>query len=130
MVLDYDTRPDATIDEKVRSLKDSIQLALNELGIDANNTSTSQGHDISSVEAEVRALREAVVSLSSVVTGFDTRIETLEEGAGTIDERLTAVEESVTDLESAFPDAPAEDGAYKLTVTVTDGIPVYTWESA
>jgi len=130
MVLDYDTRPDATIDEKVRSLKDSIQLALNELGIDANNTSTSQGHDISSVEAEVRALREAVVSLSSVVTVFDTRIETLEEGAGTIDERLTAVEESATDLESAFPDAPAEDGAYKLTVTVTDGIPVYTWESA
>lgn len=130
MVLDYDTRPDATIDEKVRSLKDSVQLALNELGIDSNNTSTSQWQDISSVEAEVRALREAVVSLSSVVTGFDTRIGTLEEEIGTIDERLTSVEESVTELETAVPVAPSEDGAYKLTVTVADGIPVYTWESA
>lgn len=30
MVLDYDRRPDATVDEKLRSLMENIQLALNE----------------------------------------------------------------------------------------------------
>lgn len=30
MVLDYDRRPDATVDEKLQSLMENIQLALNE----------------------------------------------------------------------------------------------------
>lgn len=108
MIIQYDTRPDATIDEKLRSLIHSIQLALGEIGIREDNNSTSQSIDINTLSALVRELSNTVASISSAITG--------------IDERVTA-------LAGRLPDAPAEDGAYRLTVTVTDGTPTYTWEA-
>ena len=36
----------------------------------------------------------------------------------------------ITTLETRVPAPPTSDGTYRLTVTVTDGAPVFTWESA
>lgn len=110
MIIQYDTRPDATIDEKLRSLIHSIQLALGEIGIREDNNSTSQSIDINTLSALVRELSNTVASYSDAITGIDSRVTTLEG-------------------RQPLPDAPEEDGAYKLTVTVTDGTPVYTWEA-
>ena len=38
-----------------------------------------------------------------------------------------ALDEAVS---AKVPDAPSEDGSYQLIVTVTDGVPVYSWEAA
>ena len=111
MIIQYDTRPDATIDEKLRSLIHSIQLALGEIGIKEDNNSTSQNIDINTLSALVKELSNTVSSLSEVIAG--------------IGERVTALEDR-----QPLPDAPEEDGAYKLTVTVTEGTPTYTWEAA
>lgn len=115
MVLDYDTRPTATVDEKLRSLIASIQLALAEAGQADKSYTSSQSADMASVIVTIRQIEELLSTLNTAV--------------GDIGSRLTTAEESIMDLESSFPAAPLEDGAYKLTVTVTDGIPVYTWES-
>lgn len=109
MIIQYDTRPDATVDQKLMSLIRSIQLALDEVGIREDNTITSQNEDVSSLISLVRQLREDVTSLADAVTGIDGRVTILEG-------------------QQPLPDPPTEDGAYKLTVTVTDGEPVYTWE--
>lgn len=39
------------------------------------------------------------------------------------------VQEQVNELVKQLPDAPTTDGAYVLTVTVSDGTPTYSWES-
>lgn len=111
MIIQYDTRPDATIDEKLRSLIHSIQLALGEIGIKEDNVATSQNMDINSLSAFVRELSNTVASLSDAIIAIDNRVIILEG-------------------RQELPEAPTEDGAYKLTVTVTDGTPTYTWEAA
>lgn len=115
MIIEYDTRPNATIDEKIRSLIDSIMLAFNEAGFSTDTKvlteSESKDADISTLAAQIRQLSGDVASLGD-------RLDTAEDDIDTLEARWTA------------PDAPTEDGAYKLTVTVTDGVPVYTWEAA
>ena len=171
MIIQYDTRPDATIDEKLRSLIESIQLAFGEVGIRDDKNITSQNTENAAMQAQIRDIDNEVQSYSDAITGIDGRVETLEdttvpgiEGRVTtledttvpaLDSRLDAIEETdlpaldgrletledttipalagrVTTLEgrTELPAAPAVDGAYKLTVTVTSGVPVYTWESA
>ena len=125
MVIQYDTRPDATIDEKLRSLIESIMLALNEAGIKSDNIVTSTNMDIASVTALINDLSSEVASYSTVLTDVDGRVDTLE------DTTIPALDGRVTTLEGrvALPAAPGTDGAYVLTVTVTDGVAAYTWEA-
>ena len=89
MIIQYDTRPNATVDEKLRSLIESIQLAFGEVGIDATNTATSQNTDISAIVTEIRLLSDAVNSLSDATTRMNQNITSL-------DERVTALENPVT----------------------------------
>ena len=154
MIIQYDTRPDATVDEKLRSLIESIQLAFGEVGIRDDKNITSQNTENAAMKAQIRDLVNEVQSYSDAITGIDGRVETLEdttvpgiEGRVTtledttvpaLDGRLETLEDTtipalagrVTTLEgrTELPAAPTTDGAYKLTVTVTDGVPVYTWE--
>lgn len=115
MIIDYDTRPNATVDEKLRSLIDSIMLALNETGISTDSKvsaeSESKGESIATLEAQVRQINGSLASMDSDIDGLDGRVDALED-------RWTP------------PTAPTTDGAYVLTVTVTGGLPVYTWELA
>lgn len=118
MIIQYDTRPDATIDEKLRSLIHSIQLALGEVGIREDSNVTSQTADITALSAAIR-------QLSDEISTYAASIEDISESVTGLDERVTELEGR-----QELPEAPTEDGAYRLTVTVTDGTPVYTWEVA
>ena len=146
MIIQYDTRPDATIDEKLRSLIESVQLALGEIGIRESNNVTSQTINVEAVLAlvreladDVRSYDEAIASLGgSLSTLEDTTIPGIQGDVSDLGDRLDTLEDTtipgintrVGTLEGKIPAAPAVDGAYKLTVTVTSGVPVYTWESA
>ena len=133
MIIQYDTRPDATLDEKLRSLIESIQLAFGEVGIRENNNVTSHTINIDAVLALVRELAEDVRSYDDAISQLGDRLTTAEGSLDTLlDTTIPALDTRVTALEGRWtaPAAPNTDGAYKLTVTVTDGVPVYTWESA
>ncbi|MBP3850960.1 MAG: hypothetical protein J6D36_00255 [Erysipelotrichaceae bacterium] len=43
---------------------------------------------------------------------------------------IGAVQEQVNELVKQLPNAPTTDGTYNLQVTVADGVPTYSWESA
>ena len=133
MIIQYDTRPDATIDEKLRSLIKSIQLALDEVGTKESNTSAAQNVDISSLSVLIRELSDTVSSYSDAITGIDERVETIEDSSiPTLQDSMAGIDARVLVLEGQqpLPAAPTTDGAYRLTATVTDGVPVYTWELA
>lgn len=49
---------------------------------------------------------------------------------GSVQEQVNATDEAVAKLAEQLPTAPTTDGAYVLTVTVADGTPTYSWESA
>ncbi|MBO6078237.1 MAG: hypothetical protein J6P66_05735 [Bacteroidaceae bacterium] len=49
---------------------------------------------------------------------------------GSVQEQVNATDEAVAELAEKLPTAPTTDGAYVLTVTVADGTPTYSWESA
>ena len=42
MIIDYDHNPNASVDQKLQSLKESVQLALNEIVTALNNTVTKE----------------------------------------------------------------------------------------
>lgn len=115
MIIQYDTRPNATIDEKLRSLSESIMLAFNEAGLNidtkVSNEAESQSESIATLEAQVRQINGSLALIQSSLDGIGTRVAALEA-------RWTP------------PTAPTTDGIYKLTVTVANGVPTYTWELA
>lgn len=132
MIIQYDTRPDATIDEKLRSLIESVQLALGEIGIRESNNITSQTINVEAVLALVRELSEDVRSYDEAIASLGGRLDTAEGNIYTLtNTTIPALDTRVTALEGRWtaPAAPTTDGAYKLTVTVTNGVPVYTWEA-
>ena len=122
MIIQYDTRPNATIDEKLKSLIESIQLAFNEIGIKDNVYQTSQNADINTVVTMLLELSETIGILDSAVTNLSNSVGTLE------DTTIPGINTRVNALESKIPAAPNVDGTYRLTVTVTSEVPAYTWE--
>lgn len=122
MVIGYDTRPDATVDEKLRSLIHSIQLALSEIGISEDSIITSQNLGVAGVTALINNLSNEVSSYDDAITSLDGRLDTLE------DTTIPGIDGRVTVLEDQIPAAPGTDGSYVLTVTVASGTPTYTWE--
>ena len=64
MIIEYDTRPDITVDAKLRSLIQSIQLAFNETD-----------------------------SISSRLSEIETALETINGQLTSLDERVTALEQ-------------------------------------
>ena len=103
MIIQYDTRPNATVDEKLRSLIESIQLAFGEVGIDATNTATSQSTDISAVISAIQQLSDSIGSISDAITRIDERVTALEETITSIEGTLTSLDERVTALENPEP---------------------------
>lgn len=104
MIIQYDTRPDATIDEKIRSLIESIQLAFGEIGIDTGNTFTSQSADISAVIAEIRQLDDTVASFAEAITSLDEAVGAISDTISGIQDSITDLDERVTALEEQDPD--------------------------
>ena len=49
---------------------------------------------------------------------------------GQVQEQVNTTVEALAELAEKLPTAPTTDGAYVLTLTVVDGTPTYSWESA
>lgn len=78
MIIQYDTRPNATVDEKLRSLIHSIQLALGEIETAAGGGSGEMG-DISMILNTLQQLSSLVTSAMIAINGIDERVSELEE---------------------------------------------------
>jgi len=86
MIIQYDTRPDATVDQKLQSLINSIMLAFSEIGANVTgNTSSAEQADIKTIEAMIRDLSGNISSLQVTVAGHTSDIASL-------DGRVTALE--------------------------------------
>lgn len=148
MILDYNTDPNISPEEMIQSLRDNVQLALDEQQLIIDNFSKSLlkafGADVSKLRNDftsfseqmqevTQALSDSITELVATVGGHTEAIEDLQENVDTLsDTTIPALDTRVLALEGRWtaPTAPTTDGAYKLTVTVTNGVPVYTWESA
>lgn len=162
MILDYNTDPNATPEQMIQSLRDNVQLALDEQQMIMDNFSKSLlkafGVDVRTLRREFTSFAEQmqevtealsnsltelvetvgshtedIGALQETVGGHTEVIGALQENVNTlVDTTIPALDTRVLALEGRWtaPAAPTTDGAYKLTVTVTDGVPVYTWESA
>ena len=138
MILDYDKDPNLTPDEKIKSLKENIQLALDEQQMIIENLSSSLlkalGVNVASVRKEFRTFAEQMQAtteaLSDAVEDLVTTVDGLVTTVGGHTSELSSLDSRLDAIEPRIPAAPAIDGAYKLTVTVTGGTPVYTWVTA
>ena len=103
MVLEYDTNPNLTIDQKLDSLIHNLQLALDELGIGYNNNAGLQSGDLSTVQAEINAVREIASSAFASASAVDARVTTIDEAITIINATLESLDARVTALENPTP---------------------------
>lgn len=85
MIIQYDKRPDATIDQKLQSLIQSIMLAFNEAGIstETGGQVISGDQDISTLAAQVRQLAGDVTALQTTAVNQGEAIDALQTTVGT-----------------------------------------------
>ena len=102
MIIQYDVRPDATIDEKLRSLIESIQLALGEVGIVSSENQSSEQQDISAVIAELRELGSSVSTLTEVVGGFDGRLSGVETSLSSLDDTVGDLQTTIGSMQTTI----------------------------
>lgn len=127
MIIEYDDRFNLTPDQKIQSLKENIQLALNEqsetserlyrsllsaLGVQAASLKNDFTSLSERLEAEAQALSEAVAdaltrleSVEAIAEQVDpmlTRLDTLELNYTNIAGRVTTLESNYTTLESNY----------------------------
>ena len=70
-----------------------------------------------------------VISGANINATVDGETETITSHLSTIKADLGDLGDDVSGIQSKIPSAPAEDGVYVLTCTVTSGNAVYTWTS-
>lgn len=124
MIIEYDDRPNLTPEQKIQSLKENIQLALNEIGNNSENLyrsllkalgveTASLRNDFTSLqerlEAEAQALTEAVSNalerletieqIAEQVEPILTRLATLETNYTALAGRVSTLETNYTALE-------------------------------
>lgn len=123
MILEYNKNPEATPEERIQSLRDNVQLALDEQQMIIDNFSKSLlkafGTDISTLrkdftsfseqmQAVTQALSSSVTELvatvgghTDAITDLQTRTTTLEGNLSTLSGYYTALEARVRALEEA-----------------------------
>lgn len=123
MILEYNKNPEATPEERIQSLRDNVQLALDEQQMIIDNFSKSLlkafGADISTLrkdfasfseqmQAVTQALSSSVTELvatvgghTDAITDLQTRMTTLEGNLSTLSGYYTALEARVRALEEA-----------------------------
>lgn len=159
MILEFNQDPNATPEQKIQSLKENVQLALNEQQTLSNNLYKALlkafGVDISKLRGDFTSfadqMTEITTELSTELEGlvetveqatFDVsdlkgrmetaegKVETLEGKVETLEGEMDIAEGKISALETKIPAAPASDGAYVLKVTVSSGTATYAWVSA
>lgn len=123
MILEYNKNPDATPEERIQSLRDNVQLALDEQQMIIDNFSKSLlkafGADISTLrkdftsfseqmQAVTQALSSSVTELvatvgghTDAITDLQTRMTSLEGNFSTLSGYYTALDARVRALEEA-----------------------------
>ena len=129
MILEFDNNPDLTPDEKVRSLKENVQRALEELtrnserlyksllsalGVEAASIRNDMTSITDRLEAEGQALAQAIAGaierLSAVeaqAADIEGDIGPIQTEIGNIKDRLTALETRATTLETNYTELEA-----------------------
>ena len=120
MILEFDNNPNLTPEEKVRSLKESVQRALEELmgnserlyrsllsalGIEVTSIRNDMTSIAERLEAEAQALAQAVAGAIERLTAVEAIAENIgpiQTELGNINTRLTALETRVTTLETNY----------------------------
>lgn len=120
MILEFDNNPNLTPEEKVRSLKESVQRALEELmgnserlyksllsalGIEVTSIRNDMTSIAERLEAETQALARAVAGAIERLTAVEAIAENIgpiQTELGNINTRLTALEARVTTLETNY----------------------------
>ncbi len=113
MILDYDSNPNLTPDDKVKSLKESVQRALEEVSGSSEKLYKSLlnalGVEASSIKNNLASLSERLEeeasTLSDAVAGIVSRLEAVEEiaeGVAPIDSRLTDAESAITTIQDNY----------------------------
>ena len=129
MILEFDNNPNLTTDEKVRSLKENVQRALEELtrnserlyksllsalGVEAASIRNDMTSITDRLEAEGQALAQAIAGaierLSAVeaqAADIEGDIGPIQTEIGNIKDRLTALETRATTLETNYTELEA-----------------------
>lgn len=115
MIIEYDDRFNLTPDQKIQSLKENIQLALNEVGNNSESLyrsllqalgvqTASMRSDFTSLaerlEAEAQALTEAVAGIRSRIEDVEEEAEQLRTDLGNLQSRVSTLETNYTALEA------------------------------
>ena len=111
MVIEYDDRFNLTPDQKLRSLKENIQLALNEVG---NNSERLYRSLLESLGVEVNSLRTDFTSLSE---RLEAEAQALSEAVAGALTRLESVEAIAEQVGPALEDIASIKGRLELLET-------------
>ena len=109
MIIEYDDRPGLTPEQKIQSLKENVQLALNELTSNSErlyrSLLTALGGQTSSIRGDITSLQERLEAeaqaLTEAITNALERLADVEETTeqiGPMLQRLSALESNYTAL--------------------------------
>ena len=125
MILEFDNNPNLTPEEKVRSLKENVQRALEELagnserlyksllsalGVEAASIRSDMTSITERLEAEGQALAQAIagaIERLSAVEAIAENVGPIQTEIGNIKDRLTALETRATTLETNYTELEA-----------------------
>lgn len=110
MILDYNRKPDATVDEKVQSLMESTQLALNDIARAQDTADVAKEDAQTSIalsQTARQAANEASESAARAKEAADEATEAVEEIEGDVSGLKTRVTQAEADIDAAESDISA-----------------------
>lgn len=127
MILEYNRRPDATVDEKVQSLMESTQLALNDISR-AQQTADVAKEDAQTSVALAQTARQAAADASDAAAeakqSAEEAAEAVEEIEGDVSglkTRVTQAEDDIDAAESSISSLGTRVGTAEGAITTIEG---------
>jgi chromosome segregation ATPase len=131
MILEFDNNPNLTPEEKVRSLKESVQRALEELMGNSERLYKSLlsalGIEVTSIRNDMTSITERLEAeaqaLAQAVAGAITRLEAVEEVAEQIEPILNdiaAMKTRLTNLETNYTSLAGRVGTLEANYTALE----------
>ena len=142
MILEFNQDPNATPEQKIQSLKENVQLALNEQQTLADNLYKALlkafGIDISKLRGEFTSFAEAMQEITNALSGaieelaenvetagldladLKERMETVEGTVGTLEEDVATAKENITTLQGNVSDLQSRVGTLESNYTALE----------